>query len=73
MHQSAEWGMHAVQVSFLQLKATLPYEEYGERKHILTSLLLLFNLQANLVGIRRIMNFYYPVLVCDANQEFLGH
>ena len=55
------------------LKDTLPYEEYGESKHILTYLLLLFNLRANLVGISQIRNVYYPALVRDANQEFLGH
>ncbi len=44
MQQSAEWGMQAVQSSFPRIKDTLPYEEYGERKIIMTSLLLLFNL-----------------------------
>jgi hypothetical protein len=72
MRQSAEWGMRAVQASFPRLKDTLPYEEYGERKHIVTSMLLLFNLRARLVGISQIRNVYYPALQRDANHEFLG-
>jgi len=73
MRQSAEWGMRAVQASFPRLKDTLPYEEYGERKHIVTSMLLLFNLRARLVGISQIRNVYYPALQRDANQDFLGN
>ena len=60
MRQSAEWGMGAVQSSFPRLKDTLPYEEYGERKRIMTSLLLLFNLRARLVGINQIRNVWTP-------------
>ena len=38
MRQVAEWGVLAVQSSFLWNKVTLPYEEYRERKRIMTSL-----------------------------------
>jgi hypothetical protein len=71
MRQSAEWGMRGVQSSFPRLKDTLPYEEYGERRIILTSLFLLFNLRARLVGINQITSVYYPALEMDANFEFM--
>jgi hypothetical protein len=70
MRQSAEWGMRAVQSSFPRIKDTLPYEEYGERKRIMTSLLLLFNLRARLVGINQIRTVYMSHLDVDANIEF---
>jgi hypothetical protein len=65
--------MHGVHSSFPQLKDTLLYEEYGERKIILTSLLLLFNLCARLVGINQISNVYYIALELNANVEFIPH
>ncbi len=71
MRQSAEWGMRAIQSSFLRLKDTLPYEEFGERKRIMTSLLLLFNLRARLVGINQIRTVYMSHLDVDANLEFV--
>ena len=71
MRQSAEWGMRGIQSSFPRLKDTLPFEEYGERRIILTSLLLLFNLRARLVGINQITSVYYPALEINANFEFM--
>ena len=66
MHQSAEWGMRGLQSSFPRLKDTLQFEEYGERKVIVSSLLLLLNLQARLVGMNQIRSVYYPPLEMDA-------
>jgi len=71
MRQSAEWGMQAVQSSFPRLKDTLRYEEYGERRIMLTALLLLFNCRSRLVGINQLRNFYLPFLRHDANLEFV--
>jgi hypothetical protein len=65
--QSAEWGMRAVQASFPHLKDTLPYEENGERRMILTCLFLLYNCRARLVGINQIASVYLPYLENDAN------
>ena len=73
MHQSAEWGMHGVQSSFPRLKDTLQFKEYGERKVIVSSLLLLFNLRARLVGMNQIRSVSYPALEMNANLEFLPH
>lgn len=70
MRQSAEWGMRTVQASFPRLKDTLVYEEYDERRIILKSLLLLYNLRARLVGINQIRNVYLPCLERNANREF---
>ena len=72
MRQSAEWGMGAVQLSFPRLKDTLSYEEYGERRRIMSSLLLLFNLWACLVGINQIRTVYMSHLDVDANLEFIN-
>jgi hypothetical protein len=73
MHQSTEWGMCGIQSSFPRLKDTLQFEEHGERKAIVISLLLLFNLRARLVGIYQIRSVYYPALKVDANIEFMHH
>ena len=71
MHQSAELGMRGVKASFPQLKDTLPYDEYGERKMILTCLLLMYNCYARLVGINQIRNVDLPLLEQDANMQFV--
>ena len=63
-------GMRAVQASFPWLKDTLPYEEFGERRMILTCLFLLYNCRAWLVGINQIHNVYLPFLAHDANMEY---
>lgn len=73
MRQAAEWGMRAVQASFPRLKDTLPYEENGERRMILTCLFLLFNCRARLVGINQIASVYLPYLQHDANIEYVPH
>ena len=68
MHQSAEWGMRAVQSSFPRLKDRLLYEEKGERGMILHSTFLLYNLRTRLIGINQIKNTYMPYLNIDANE-----
>ena len=71
MRQSAEWGVGAVQSSFPRLKDTMLYEERGERRYIFSSLFLLYNLRARLVGINQIRNVYMPNFrTHDANVEF---
>ena len=65
--------MHGIQSSFPRLKDTLQFEEHGERKAIVTSLLLLFNFRARLVGINLIRSVFYPALKVDANIEFMHH
>lgn len=42
-HQSAEWGMRALQSSFLRFKDMIIYEERGERCLLLLSLVYKFN------------------------------
>jgi hypothetical protein len=71
MHQSAEWGMRAVQSSFPRLKDQLIYEENGERRIMFDCLFLLFNLQSRLVNINQITSVYLPSLDIDANIEFV--
>jgi hypothetical protein len=65
MQQSVEWGMHAIQSSFL------PFEEYDQRRRITTRLFLLFNLRAHLVGINQIRTLDMSELNDDANLEFI--
>jgi DDE superfamily endonuclease len=71
MRQSAEWGMRALQSSFPRLKDRFIYEEYGERKIILKTMLLLYNLRARKVGINQIKNTYMPALEANANEMFV--
>jgi hypothetical protein len=71
MRQSAEWGMRAVQASFPHLKDTLPCEENGERRMILTCLFVLYNCRARLIGINQIASVYLPYLENDANLQFI--
>ncbi|ETL37782.1 hypothetical protein L916_10576, partial [Phytophthora nicotianae] len=59
LRQSAEWGMRALQAAFSRLKDRLKYEERGERKCILLSIVLLFNLRTRLVGLIQILSTCY--------------
>ncbi len=67
MRQSAEWGMRAVQSSFPRLKDRILYEERGERKLLLLSLFLIYNIRTRMVGINQILNVYMPYLNRNAN------
>lgn len=67
MRQSAEWGMRALQSSFPRIKDRILYEEHGERKLILKSIILLYNLRARTVGINQIRSVYMPFLSRNAN------
>lgn len=71
MRQAAEWGMRAIQSSFPRLKDRFIYEEFGERKIIMTMIILLYNLRARRVGINQIKNVYMPALNVDANAYFV--
>ncbi|ETN12832.1 hypothetical protein PPTG_08869 [Phytophthora nicotianae INRA-310] len=59
LRQSAEWGMRALQAAFPRLKYRLKYEERGEQKCILLSIVLLFNLLTRLVGLNQILSTFY--------------
>ena len=65
--------MHGVQSSFPWLKDTRQFKECGERKVIVSLLLLLINLQARLVGMNQIRSVYFPALEMDSILEFLSH
>lgn len=65
--------MHGIQSLFPWLKNMLPNEEYDERRLIITSLVLLFDLSARLVGINQMRSVYYPALSLDANIEFMSN
>ena len=67
MRQSAEWGMHMLQSAFPRLKDTFLYEEGGERRIYLKSIVLLNNLRARMVGINQIKNVYMPQLELGAD------
>jgi len=67
MRQSAEWGMHMLQSAFPWLKDTFLYEEGGERRIYLKSIVLLNNLRARMVGINQIKNVYMPQLELGAD------
>jgi len=65
MRQAAEWGMRALQGSFPRLKARLKYEEHGERKCIIQSIILLYNFRARYCGINQIRTTFMPHLDKD--------
>lgn len=69
--QAAEWGMRAFQSSFPRLKDRLEYEERGERRLILDTCALLYNLRARLVGINQLRSVYMPGL--ERNVDELLH
>ena len=69
MRQSAERGMRAFQSSMPRIKDRMKFEERGERKVTLTVMILLYNLQAWMVGINQLQSFYVGALYPDANVE----
>jgi DDE superfamily endonuclease len=71
VRQLSEWGMAGLQRSFPRLKERLAYEEQGERKLILTSIVLLYNFRASTVGYNQIKSTYMQQsLGRDANEIF---
>jgi hypothetical protein len=72
MWQSAEWGMRAFQSSMPHLKDHMKFETHGEQRVTLTMMILLYNLQAQAVGINQSTSFYTAPLNRDANIEFVG-
>ncbi len=58
LRQSAEWGMRAFQSMFPRCKDKIHYEENGERRIMLKSMVLLYNFRSNVVGINQIRNVY---------------
>lgn len=60
-------GIRVIQGSFPRLKDRMLYEERGERKLILPSIVRLFNLRARLVGINQLNSSYVPHLGPEAN------
>lgn len=65
--QASEWGTRAFQGTYPRFKDRLVYEENGERKLILLTTVLLFNLRTALVGVNQLLNSYMPSLSTDAN------
>lgn len=72
MRQAAEWGMRSLQSAFPRLKDRFIYEENGERRVIMTMMLLLHNLRARRVGINQIKTVYMSALNADANELAVG-
>ena len=69
--QASEWAMRAFQGSFPRIKDRFVYEERGERKAVLLSMVLLYNLRSRLVGINQILHTYMPHLSVEANHFLL--
>ena len=68
--QAAEWGMHALQASFPRLKVRMLYEERGERRLILLTIVYLFNYRTAIVGLNQILGVFMPWLDCDSRVLF---
>ena len=73
MRQSAEWGMNAFQSTIPRIKDRMKFEKRGECKVTLTVMILMYNLQARMVGINQMQSFYVGALYLyqDANDEFV--
>jgi hypothetical protein len=67
--QMAEWGMLTMQASFPRMKDRFAYKERGEWRIVLKMFVLLFNMQARMVGINQIRNTYMRHLERDTNEE----
>lgn len=67
VRQASEWGMRALKGAFPRLKDRFIYEERGERRMCIMSLVYLFNLRTRLVGINQILSTYMPELSVEAN------
>ena len=71
MSRSAEWGMCDFQSSMPHTKDRMKFEEHGERKVTLPMMILLYNLQARMVGINYMHSFYMRALYRDVNIDFV--
>ena len=71
MRQAAEWGMRSFQASFPRLKDRLPFEHFGQRKVIMTMIILLYNLRTKKIGINQIRNVYMPSLNENVNEIYI--
>jgi hypothetical protein len=67
--QTVEWGMLTMQASFPRVKDSFAYEERGEWRILLNMFILLYNMQARMVGMNQIQNTYLRHLKHDANQD----
>lgn len=64
--QASEWRMRGFQGSFPRMKDRMVYEDRGERKLVILTTVLLFNLRSSLVGINQILSSFMPHLSREA-------
>ena len=69
VRQLSEWGMRGFQGSFPRLTDRLRYEEQGERRIILSMIVLLCNFRATNIGINQIRTTFLPKLEKDAMEN----
>ena len=70
VRQLSEWGMNGLQASFPRLKDRLRYEEVGERKLIMSLIVLLYNFCATNVGFNQISTTFFPSLNATRKNGF---
>ena len=70
VRQLSEWGMNGLQASFPRLKDRLRYEEQGERKMVMSLIVLLYNFRATNVGFNQISTTFYPSLNATRKNGF---
>ncbi len=63
--------MQEFQSSLPRIKDRMKFETHGEQKVTLTMMILLYNLQAQTVGINQLLSFYVAPPHCNANVEFV--
>ena len=62
-----EWGMHPFQSSMPHIKDRIKFEQLGEQQVTLLVMILLYNLQARMVGINQLNSFYTEYFHCKPN------
>ena len=72
LRQLSEWGMRGLQGSFPRLKDRIMFEDRGERKLIIQSIILLYNFRASTVGQNQIRTTFCSALARSANQYLLN-
>ena len=64
--------MRSFQASFPRLKDRIPFEQFGQRKIMMTMMILLYNLHTKKVGINQIRNVYMHSLNENVNQLYIN-
>ena len=72
LRQMSEWDMRSVQAGFPRLRDTIRYEERGERKRLLSLVVLLHYFRASRIGQNQLASVFMPWLEEDVCAYIAG-